>query len=77
MALGIVLGVAAALIILLRLVWQSKAEWARRLRIVIYSLVGILVAIIVVEEQAVGAFAVLAAIIGALAWVYKGYKNKG
>lgn len=76
MALGIVLGVAAALVILLRLVWSSKAEWARRLRIVIYSLIGLLVATVLIEQKSPEAFAVVA-VIGALAWVFMGKKNKG
>lgn len=75
--LGIMLTIAALLILLGRNVARSQSEGARRLKLILKVAAAIFGAILFVGSVGPGPALVWIALAAIIAWVYKGYKNKG
>ena len=76
---GLILGVVFAIIgFAAHYIWKlirSPSESARRARIVLYLLIGIPVAVMIVQAFGVVAALVIAALIGAGVWIKRGSKQ--
>lgn len=75
--LGIMLTIAALLILLGRNVARSQSEGARRLKLILKVAAVIFGAILFVGSVGPGPALVWISLAAIIAWVYKGYKNKG
>lgn len=76
---GLIIGlVFAAVGFTAQLIWKlmrSQSEGARRIRIVLYTLIGLSVAALIIHDGGVGVALVVAALIGAGIWIKRGFKS--
>jgi len=60
---------------LIRRLWRSPTEGARRTKLVIAGLAVLAVSAVLISGLGVAGFLVTLVVLGTVAWVYKGYKK--